>query len=138
MSSEKKPKSGEWWENETGLRCHIVGIRADGRTVVESKRSGMICMQLHATNWQRLDGCDSYEWVKPDWVEITDPDHVLRRGVDHYQRQQTLKWLSVSDLTGCTVRELGCKVRCLRKNLPFPQWVSREEGNGGFYVEDTE
>ena len=118
----KRPRAGEWWEDENGLRCHVIGIRADGRTVFESRQAGSVWTQRDTTGWQQLEECDSFEWVKPDWVEITDPDHVLRRGVDHVQfklgPKKSPRWYAVDQSTGFEVRQLGCKIRCLREDLP--------------------
>jgi hypothetical protein len=126
----KKPQAGEWWEDETGEICHIIGIRADGRTVLENEPIGMFWKDLDTTGWTQIEGCDSFEWPKQDWVEITDPDHALRRGVDFLQFQlspkQSPKWYAVDQSAGCAARELGCKIRCLRVDLPVAVPASPE------------
>lgn len=63
------------------------------------------------------------EYVEPapvepqdDWVEITDPKHVMRRNVDYvYYCDQ---WNEVLGYAGYVVEEAGMVVRCRRKDLP--------------------
>ena len=54
-----------------------------------------------------------------EWVEITDPEHVLRCGVDQvYYYDQ---WNEVVGYAGCQVSMCTAPVRCRRKDLPKPR-----------------
>jgi len=58
-----------------------------------------------------------------EWVEITDPEHVLRRLVDHYFSTELNEWTTVFESHGKKWRESNVKdlrVRCRRKDLPAP------------------
>lgn len=76
-----------------------------------------------------------------DWVEITDPEHVLRRGIDHIERGRGYGWEVVD---GWHNAKLGSKhgavARCRRSNLPkpapakrnisVPMWLITSKRNG--------
>jgi hypothetical protein len=73
-----------------------------------------------------------------EWVEITDPEHVLREGVD-YVRTATIpngEWCKVYGYRGQKLAATGCIARCRRKDLPakkrtvtVPKWLCRSWGN---------
>ncbi len=73
-----------------------------------------------------------------EWVEITDQEHVLRRGVDHYLSEILVEWTPVCESDGETwgkSRLSRFRVRCRRKDLPakpkprrtvtVPKWLVR-------------
>lgn len=54
-----------------------------------------------------------------DWVEIVDPEHVLRRGIDWVRFNSNDIWTKVKGLDGAVVRNhLGSQFRCLRRDHP--------------------
>lgn len=62
-----------------------------------------------------------------DWVEITDPDHVLRpHGIDMVATKQGDTWYPCREYAWMKVSELEhCKFRCRRKDLPATQPVAQ-------------
>lgn len=62
-----------------------------------------------------------------DWVEITDPDHVLRAdGVDMVSVKWGNTWYPCREYVGIKCSDLSrCKFRCRRKDLPAIQPVAQ-------------
>jgi hypothetical protein len=62
------------------------------------------------------------------WVEITDPEHMLRAGIDEFRHHGDVSfWGSVLDSHGLTCTQAGfLAARCRRKDLPtaHPRYLS--------------
>lgn len=52
-----------------------------------------------------------------DWVEITDPEHVLRKNVDQMSSNGGV-WVDVFESHGTLLSRRGGKARCRRRDLP--------------------
>ena len=78
-----------------------------------------------------------------DWVEITDPEHVLRKDID-WLKYENGYWYPVSGMDGQKASGVFYGVRCLLKDRPTPPatkripvrlWTDDETGN--VYCADT-
>ena len=79
-----------------------------------------------------------------EWVEITDPEHVLRAGVDQYYSNALREWSAIADSHGhkwCKSYLRSYRVRCRRKDLPkprrtitVPKWLVIYDGSCGTYT----
>lgn len=59
-----KPKAGEWWEDNEGVRVYVVGFRVGGDMVCQYE-CGTVGILLFSQKWKRLDGCNGFDW-EPD------------------------------------------------------------------------
>jgi len=58
------PKVGQWWEDHEGVRVYVVGFRTGGDMVCQYE-CGTIGIAQFSHKWNRLEGCDGWNWDKP-------------------------------------------------------------------------
>jgi len=120
----KKPQAGEWWfANDGSGWVYIVG-KAGRKTVFQLHHDGPIMTSLDWwSDWHHEPECTGWNWIKLDWVALTDPEHVLRKGIDWMQNQDG-EWFVVNAMGDCKLgsrTDLYKTFRCLRKNMPVPE-----------------
>ena len=82
-----QPLPGEWWQSSSGKKLYIIGKDSEGRLIYQVGDAARR-LQTDSSGWddcQHLPDCTGWDWVAPDWVELTPDEygwHVLRRGVD--------------------------------------------------------
>jgi hypothetical protein len=104
--------------------------------------------------WKEVSKAEALARVTPpetvespdDWVEITNPEHVLRKGIDQVLESgfSTHRWAVVELSEGIKAGQSGyVAFRCRRKDLPAKQpatkrvpvrlWVHRDSRNDDRY-----
>jgi len=79
-----------------------------------------------------------------EWVEITNPEHVYRRGIDWVSEDDGKTWFVIDGWHGSKFGRL-CRARCRRKDLPkpakpkrtvtVPKWLCFSSSTGWSVVE---
>lgn len=135
-----KFEAGQWWESRCGSRRYVVGVnpRHNGYPFIVVDEEGDTAEHTEEGHYyshttsdydlvKHLPDCTGFDWVEPvepDWVELTDPTHVMRRGMDQIRvaGDPGDTWDPVNGFSGDTVGEYKgvYEVRCLRADLPVP------------------
>ena len=126
-----KPVDGQWYEWQE-QRVYCVGQDSHGHTIVNHE-----CGTLNVLRGKLIDelthlpDCTGWDWE--EWVEITDPEHVVRECdyFNPYKVHPEGGWTACCGSVGIkrgTRPDLG--FRCRRKDLPakkrtvtVPKWL---------------
>lgn len=141
-----KPEAGQWWFNCTTFGCdakrngvRIQDVLSDTQVLIEGVQG---CWEVWPRDelsggWHHEPRCTGWDWVVPqpaedpdEWVEITDPDHVLRSCDQLTATENVKKDDIVGEWQGCmSAEELvavgrrlserrSMRFRCRHRDLP--------------------
>lgn len=130
-----KPEAGQWWASTMGNRVQIVGVKADGMVVFETRGGNYNDEHIQEITgfWTHMKDCTGWDWqpdTEPEWFDLTPFDeHVLRENVDYFLSAiDAGAWKVVRVLDGETVgdiKDCGYTLfRCLLKDAP-PELVAK-------------
>lgn len=130
-----KPEAGQWWASTMGNRVQIVGVKADGMVVFETRGGNYNDEHIQEITgfWTHMKDCTGWDWqpdTEPEWFDLTPfGEHRLRKDIDQYEKNRDDVWLPIRVYEGATIDGMKSiwghdqKFRCLLKDAP-PELVA--------------